>query len=536
MSGITWRYQAGDTSEFALQLQLSHDDDTDDHMIAADERESWGAFSIWVRGVNLCAHLEGGEDSQAVHWYLLPLLEWIVDNWDPLLHEQRLPLGNDAAVAADALGRISHPPLLLPSGMDEFDWHETRRRWWARHNIREGDAGGVFPDIYLRRYGDMVEVSMGGTPGGPPPSDFDFYLGRQSWRVPADPVANALYRALTATSEELLRRRPESLRLARLRDRLSDLSTRGRYRGRLAWLSGHEPGSGFELLWRAVDAAFDDADAEQARLLWGERQSDELLLLPAPAPALLFGSANPTVTPEDAEVLAAALLQAGQDRGEEILKRLRDIEFPSVVGLGFTPGEEGSSLGEAAHKVLLTELENDEYVDVAALLRALGVRVDYIDLQDRGTRAICLLAKGLAPQILLNRNYRRGFDEPVLRFSMAHELGHLLLDRALAQALAIVSGPWAPIDVEQRANAFAAAFLMPTHLLLPAIQKEGGDPRDPGTVARVARRLRVSLTSLADRLRNLRLISHEEADDLKLGARIAWERLSQAGDDTRRMD
>jgi Zn-dependent peptidase ImmA (M78 family) len=119
---------------------------------------------------------------------------------------------------------------------------------------------------------------------------------------------------------------------------------------------------------------------------------------------------------------------------------------------------------------------------------------------------------------------------------MAHELGHLLLDRALARAVAIVSGPWAPIDVEQRANAFAAAFLMPIQLLLPAIQKEGGDPHDPKTVARVARRLRVSLTSLADRLRNLRLISHEEADDLKLGARIAWERLRQAGDDTRLMD
>jgi hypothetical protein len=479
MSGITWRYQAGDTSEFALQLQLSHGDDIDDHMIVADERESWGAFSIWVRGVNLCAHLEGGEDTQTVHWYLLPLLEWIVDNWDPLLHEQRLPLSNDAAVAADTLGRTSYPPFLLPSGMDEFDWHETRRRWWARHNIREGDAGGVFPDIYLRRYGDMVEISTGSTPGAPPPSDFEFYLGRQSWRVPAASVAGALHRALTATAEELLRRRPESSRLAHLRDRLSALSTDGRYRARLAWLSGHEPGPDFDLLWRAVDAAFDDADAEHAQLLWGEHQSEELLLLPAPAPALLFGSASPTVTHQDAEVLAEALLHSGRDGGEEISKRLGDIELPLAAGLGFTPGEEGSYLGEAAHKALLTELEIEEYVDIAALLSALGVRVDQIDLQDRDTRAVCLLARGLAPQILLNRNYRRGLDEPVLRFSMAHELGHLLLDRPLAQALAIVSGPWAPIDVEQRANAFAAAFLMPIQLLLPAIQKEGGDPHDP---------------------------------------------------------
>jgi Zn-dependent peptidase ImmA (M78 family) len=143
---------------------------------------------------------------------------------------------------------------------------------------------------------------------------------------------------------------------------------------------------------------------------------------------------------------------------------------------------------------------------------------------------VSLLARGLAPQILLNQSYRRGSDEPVVRFSMAHELGHLPLDRALAQALAIVSGPWAPIDIEQRANAFAAAFLMPSSLLMATLEKEGGDPADPEAVARMARRLKVSLTSIADRLRNLQLLSHEEADDLKLGARIAWERLRRSAD------
>jgi hypothetical protein len=153
-----------------------------------------------------------------------------VNNWDPLLHGQRLPLGNEAAVAADALGRTTRRPLLLSSGMDEFSWHETRRRWWARHNIREGDAGGVFPDMYLRRYGDMVEVSLGSTPGAPAPSNFDFSVGRQSWRVPANSVADALHRGLAAAAEELLRRRPESSRLARLRDRIGELSATGRYR------------------------------------------------------------------------------------------------------------------------------------------------------------------------------------------------------------------------------------------------------------------------------------------------------------------
>jgi hypothetical protein len=299
MTAITWRYQAGDTSDFAILLQLSRDDDTDDYMVAADERESWGSFSFWVNGVNLCAHLENGEPAETVHWYLLPLLEWIVDDWDALLHEQRLPLDNDTAVAADALGRTSRAPLLLPPGMDEFEWHEIRRRWWARHNIREGDAGGIFPDIYFRRYGDLVEISLGSTPGAPPPSGFDFYVGRQSWRVPADSVAGALHRALTAAAEELLRRRPESSRLIRFRDRVSRLAAPERYRARLAWLAGQEPGPSFDTLWATVDSVFSHADEEQVRLIWGEHEPDELVLLPAPAPALLFGSASPTLTSLD---------------------------------------------------------------------------------------------------------------------------------------------------------------------------------------------------------------------------------------------
>ena len=41
------------------------------------------------------------------------------------------------------------------------------------------------------------------------------------------------------------------------------------------------------------------------------------------------------------------------------------------------------------------------------------------------------------------------------RFTLAHELCHLLYDRSYGWQLAIASGPWAPRDLERRANAFA---------------------------------------------------------------------------------
>ena len=46
-------------------------------------------------------------------------------------------------------------------------------------------------------------------------------------------------------------------------------------------------------------------------------------------------------------------------------------------------------------------------------------------------------------------------------------------------AVAIATGPWAPAGIEQRANAFAAAFLMPTWLLKDALSAaEAPNTRD----------------------------------------------------------
>jgi len=42
---------------------------------------------------------------------------------------------------------------------------------------------------------------------------------------------------------------------------------------------------------------------------------------------------------------------------------------------------------------------------------------------------------------------------------------HILFDREYGTKWALASGPWAPRDLERRANAFAAMLLMPPGLL-----------------------------------------------------------------------
>jgi len=100
---LLWDKFCGDTEQFGIRLEFHQDPD---HGLGATEDESlsWGAFQIWVEGQNLCLHLEEGEQVEAVHWYLLPLLEWLATGWDALLHEERLPMKNAGQMVVGASG------------------------------------------------------------------------------------------------------------------------------------------------------------------------------------------------------------------------------------------------------------------------------------------------------------------------------------------------------------------------------------------------------------------------------------------------
>jgi hypothetical protein len=75
MSFGNWEMQAGDPTIFAFGLAFLPNPDGADDRATPEERESWGAFSVWANGENLCAHIEQGEVLDSAHWYMLPLIE-----------------------------------------------------------------------------------------------------------------------------------------------------------------------------------------------------------------------------------------------------------------------------------------------------------------------------------------------------------------------------------------------------------------------------------------------------------------------------
>src|SRR5262249_24916522 len=224
-----------------------------------------------------CSDAEQGEVLQSAHWYMISLVEWFVEHWDAMLHEERPPLRNAGSSAAESLMRTKMPPLLVKD-VDEFQWLDEWARGWSRHNIRAGAEGGIFPDLYLRRYRDLVEVSTGAEPLQGVPEHVYFLSPNRPHLVGPIPVTRSHYAVLTAATEELRRRLPDSDRIAGLGSRLRSVASADRRPQRMAWVVGlGEEFDRYEELRAEVESALAPADLEVRRILLGPGRDSDLV-------------------------------------------------------------------------------------------------------------------------------------------------------------------------------------------------------------------------------------------------------------------
>ena len=164
----------GSRSRFAVRFGFLPDPD-EGRCATMDQALSWGCLEIWVNGHNLCQHLELGEPISAVHWYLLPLLEWFASNWDFLFHEERLPARNASGNAWASLAKTVEPPAARSEAETE-NWEKQWQRWWLRHCLLACREGGLFPNVVVRRWQDLVEISWGEDRLAGCPAHFQFGL------------------------------------------------------------------------------------------------------------------------------------------------------------------------------------------------------------------------------------------------------------------------------------------------------------------------------------------------------------------------
>ena len=147
-------------------------------------------------------------------------------------------------------------------------------------------------------------------------------------------------------------------------------------------------------------------------------------------------------------------------------------------------------------------------VPVEKLAKALGVRVEYNPFDDE-LSGMAFLRDG-KPVIGINANHHPNRQ----RFTIAHELGHILLHQSRLNAAVLVdkSKNFIPRDsisaegvdpIEVQANAFASELLMPAKLVRQMLSESTRDLHDDEYLIALAKRFRVSLAALQFRLQKI---------------------------------
>lgn len=461
--GVRWSQQLGNTERFAIELRFEDDPDDGAHC-TPDEASSWGAFRIWVRGKNVCAHLEEDEMVNAIHWYLIGLLEWFSDHWEPLLHEEKLPLKNSADDAWGALEKNAFPPIHLEESLQR-NWENEWAAWRSRHALQTAREGGLFPDVVFRRWRDSIEISWGDSPPAGAPAHYRFLADRGMERVRPKELAEPLHGVLTSAAEFLLSENPASARVRALAKKLQNIRSVS-LEERLVWLVGlgrttTEMSRNWNQLKSELDSMPKGRDA-----LWPAMLPGMLAVEGTCQAALMFGSASPTLKRSDVLHLAELAVHAYQPTRSAESKRLRDlVRDEPPTSAHEEDYEYGYKLAEEVLESLEALAHNIDFVDMEKVLRQLKIRTVELDLTDVAIRAVSIASPTHRPTIAINPRHRFNFHASGRRFTLAHELCHILFDRSAGRQLALISGPWAPVALERRANAFAAMLLMPTEIV-----------------------------------------------------------------------
>ena len=463
-----------------------------------------GELEIKVAGVNVTASSLGSERQECIRWYLSPVLKWFAGNWSALLHEERLPWSGRRRTgpAATAL-RIAADEWAQASDEQGQATFERVQSWYNHHGLRAAATGGVFPDVFLRRRGDDIEVSWSGIPPEFTPKGLVFESGSGCSLMPIRAVAEPIWQVLQWAkhwAQENGSKMPPSFRadMAALVQGVTELD-----RLQPASLAHQYTALGVDVARRAFE--------EVSRLdLFDSDVCSDIPIVEKLSPAVaMFGGVSPELDLADVQRLRDSLVVAHGGSDSERLAALVSDREGEPLGVPHLDGQRFAA-------DLLDEIGfpriGEEWIDIEAICEHLGIEVVELRLDTDSIRGAAFAGDDFTPRVLVNPTHPFNGNESGRRFTLAHELCHVLFDRTRARRVAHASGDWAEPGVEQRANAFAAYLLMPRDLVAEALGN--GDSVD---VHRLASQLEVNQSALIPHLFNLGMIDSAQRDRLVQG-------------------
>lgn len=453
---------------------------------------SMGELRLTVGGFVLTHHRIHGKEQDALQWYLGPLVSWMIRQWAWLLHEEafdwRTHQGESAAttVASDLERYFAseYPP--------DRETYRKVRDWWNRHALRAADPSALYPDIYIRRVDDNIEISWLDRQPEFSPDGFELKLQPGTALLPVEDVAKPLWEFLHwAVQTAHPATQDDRAQIDALRSQLDALGKRKADELEAVHVANRE-----------LLAVMRKVRAQSGWVPQRETMADIPAITELDAPALMFGGLNVALGQSDVNALFTLLVAHRNGARNDRLESL--VASPSIYEY-IQPYTHGYELAYEAREALGIALET-AHVDIEAILSELGVTIHHQDLQTDSIRGVAIAGTGLSPAILVNGSSVFNKTRRGRRFTLAHEFCHILYDRSRARRLSHISGPWASPRVEKRANAFATMFLASPHALSKAVPQPG----DWKSIKRLSEKFDINTRALIEHLRNLDLISEEQ--------------------------
>ena len=401
-----------------------------------------GSLRVSLRGR---AIWHGADEASGFEWTWIELLEFLSESWLYLALEDGSPLG----VALDTAPRmLAAAEAAIESGspLGSDVEREQLEAYRTTHDLAEAAQGAVMPPLWIVRDGSSGWVASAAL------------TARARFQELLDvlnEVGGCIASRLAAVSDDRSREAVQAWQARDGHDRLKVIEA----------ATGYPP----ELV-AEVESVFYSEDERD----WTTPRSDELL-----AAARLVGPQPATTLRPILEAVRRVKLCDGPelDRVSQdataIVAHMQD-EPPFAQGHELA-GWLRSKLG-VAHR--------SGRVNPDTILDAWGVPLIDVGLGLADIDAIGCWGPRHGPAVLLNSDARHAASASRRRATLAHEICHLLVDRASSLPLVEVLGGRTAKHVEQRARAFAAELLLPREVAGQVFSDYEGDE------ARAARSLR----------------------------------------------
>lgn len=399
-----------------------------------------------------------GQDGAGFLWSWVELLEHLADTWTFLEWEEVDPLGlgeSPEYLRLAALKRWEETPSR--SDQEEKDLWEFERC----HNLAAALQGAWPPDLWLLRQGNVYVLSGAGIRLTEPQETVLATLNQLGDAIAArlrqltDPRAGA---ALSSWE----RRRDVPI------DRFVSAAT--------------------SLNVAVINELVRTEDPRRFWELGDSLEPTEVL-----AAARMIG---PDLAPTDIRQILQKIRRLPRRRTPTLDQLTSQVQSLDSEGL---PYEQGYLFAERLRQRLSC---GDAPVDPSDLLGDWGVGVVSVELPTSLIDAVACWGPAHGPSVLLNTVGYHTSGLAGRRATLAHEIGHLLIDRRRSLPLAEVLGGRTSRATESRARAFAAELLLPRAMAGAAL---AGTTDPEGEVRRLCRRYGVSREVVAWQARNAML-------------------------------